>query len=130
MRKFAILIAAAVLFAPLSAMAQGGGPPSPPPFSVLSGQAQLPASAVTANVALPSAAISAKAVSIYNGGPADVYFALGATNAVTATTSSPELPSGKCLVMWSGANHYLAAITALDVSLVIVNQGSGPLCPQ
>src|ERR1700685_3049155 len=101
-----LLLAALVWAAP--AVAQNP-PPQAPSFSVLGGYVPISVTSTSAPTALPAALVPFNAVTVYNTGSKDAYFALGGST-VAATTASTKVTAGTFLTVWtSGA--YIATIT-------------------
>lgn len=120
------LFLAALLLAPLPALAQNG-PPTPAPFSVLAGQVTLAVTASSGRVALPSTATYADAITIYNSGPKNAFFKFG-NSSVLATTAGIELDAGKHLTVFSGNQTNLAAICGgADTTTLVIYQANGPI---
>ena len=101
-------------------------PPTPAPTSVVAGQVALSVTTSSARVALPSAADSAGAITIYNKGTADAYYALGSSS-VTATTASIQIPASTFVTVWRGTSTFLAAITASSSTSLVIYQANGPI---
>jgi hypothetical protein len=120
------------LFAPLflalaiPALAQSA-PPQPLPASVLCATCQtlLAVTNQTGSVALPSANLAYNALTLYNVGAHDAYFAQG-DNTVAATTANVRLPAGTQMTVWVSGT-YVAAITASSTTTIYIYQSSGPL---
>lgn len=112
-----------LLFA-LPAVAQA--PPNPAPTSVLAGQVVVSATTSSSRVVLPSTALLATALTVYNKGAVDAFFALGDVT-VTATVSSTIIPAGTRITVWKGTNTYIAGITASSTASLVVYQSNGPL---
>jgi hypothetical protein len=121
---FALLIAAGFASSP----AFGQAPPNVPAFSVLGGYKALSVTATTGNAVLPVVPATAfSALTIYNSGTKDAFFALGGST-VTATTSSIKIGAGVALTFWVGSNTYVAAICGgSDSTTLDLYQASGPL---
>jgi hypothetical protein len=122
MRKF-LLATALWIFAVGAAFAQA--PLSPTGAAVMCDActAQLAASTTSANVALPSANPNLGAVTLFNAGSADVYWAFGPT----ATTSNNVLPAGHAVTVYAGSAAAVAAITASGSTTLDVMQADGPV---
>lgn len=104
----------------------------PAPFSSLGGAVTVAASSVSANAQLPASLTAFGAVTIYNKGTTDAYFALGGSGAVATTTGSCTLtgpscivPAGTSITVWVNGNGYIAAITASSTTTLVVYQASG-----
>lgn len=123
MNKFLAGLLALALMAS-SAVAQA---PSPGPVAVLAGQVPLNLTNASARVALPSTAVSASAITVYNKGTKDAYFALGSVT-VTATTASTQIAAGTAVTLWKSSNTYLAGITSgADTTSLVIYQATGPV---
>lgn len=108
-----------------------GAPPVPPPGSVIAPTAATLAVTTTSSVVqLPNPTNLYPFVNLLNDGSAELFFSLGQTSSVTAsTTTSIPLPAGKCLSVWAGPNTYVAAIGSSATTLRIT-QSNGPACPR
>lgn len=123
---FALAVWASVAFAQ--------APPTPLPSSVIAGFTTLSASNVSGRVALPAASNPYRALTIYNTGTKDAYFALGGST-VVATTSSYKISAGTTLTvdaMIPGTPAtmatYVAAITGgSDTTSLSIYQANGQL---
>lgn len=118
-------------FLTIAALAIGGlalvaaAPPPPPSGAVLIASGTLPASAVSAREALPSANASAAFAMFINDGAAEVFFILG-DSSVVATSNSFPLPAGACVSAYVGGSTHVAAITAGGSSTLRIIQANGP----
>lgn len=120
------LLAAALSFVCCAAPSFAQSPPPSIGAAVLGGQTTLAVSTVTANVQLTAANPPYNAITVYNYGSNDVYFALGGST-VTATTGSTLLKAGNYLTVWvNGVSQtYLAAITGSSTSNLVIYQATG-----
>lgn len=101
--------------------------PVPPGYSLIGGQTIVPATnGSSTRVVLPAAGIPFGAITIYNPGTVDAFFALGDVT-IAATTSSIRVASGTSIVQWVGPNTYIAGITASGSANLIVYQATGPV---
>lgn len=136
MRKLLAGLLALAFMAGLPAHATNA-PPSPPATAVLSGQVALSVSSTSSRVALPSAAASAGAITVYNKGTTDTYVALGSSLIVAtsggtciAGVQGPSclVAAGTSITFWNvGSATHIAGITASSTSTLIIYQGTGPL---
>jgi hypothetical protein len=72
------------------------------------------------NVALPAGGT----VILVNSGTVDLFYKLGTTSGVTATTSDLILPAGRTLPIGIGSNTYIAAVTASGTAKLYVVGGT------
>lgn len=102
--------------------ASGGAP-------VLCGFAKLAVTGSTGNVALPAVGAGCTALTVYNDGAQEAFWNVGATVAVTATTSSTPIPAGKSIVVYINPAliKYGAAITSTSTTTLLFMLGSGPV---
>lgn len=100
-------------------------PPQPDGTSVLYGQVAIFATVTSGSVQLPSTALTAQSITIFNGGTADVYVRQG-DSTVVATTSDILIKSGTSISMWV-TGTYVAAITGSSTANVVIYQGNGPV---
>lgn len=126
MRKILAFFAPALLALYCLAAPATAAPPAPVGTSVLAGYTPLSVTSASARVALPADISLYVAVTIYNSGSTDAFFALGSSS-VTATTSSTSLPAGTYLTVWVGTNTYVAAITASSTTTLKLYQANGPV---
>ena len=115
--RFVVATLVALALAPFSAHAQFVG-----------GNATLSAGTVSSNVALPANTVTYPYVLIVpaEGSSNEVFYKLGLSSSVVATTSGPALPAGGVCIN-SGPNTYLAGITGSSTTTVRVTQVT--LCP-
>lgn len=110
-----------------SALAQGAGPPTPPPVPIVGAATSLAVSVTSARVPLPAHVVSLNAVALLNDGATEIFVNLG-TAAVTAnTTSSVPIPAGQQITVYVGVDTYVAAITASSTSTLRVVLTNGAL---
>jgi hypothetical protein len=83
----------------------------------------LSVSSSSSNVALPTGTV----VAVYNIGSTAAYCKLGASNAVTATTSDDYVPGNSAVPYTVGSNTYLACITASSTTTINTSGGTGLL---
>lgn len=132
MKRFLLAAWLAILL-PIAALAQT--PPQQPPYSVLGGQTTLSVTSSSSRVAFPSSTIAYGAITLFNKGTTDAYYALGGSTVVATTSSgctvlvpiSCLIPAGTSLTVWVGSGTYVAAITASATTSLVIYQGSGPL---
>jgi hypothetical protein len=90
----------------------------------IGGNASIAVSAVSSNVQMPASLTTYPVVLLTQapGSTQEVFFALGTTNAVAATTSSPALPQtvGTCVNV--GPNGWIAAVTASATATLRITQ--------
>lgn len=95
----------------------------------IGGNATINVTATSSNVQLPANLQNYPVVLLVQapGSTQEVFFALGTTNAVAATTSSPAVPQtvGTCVNV--GPNGWIAAITAQATATLRVTQMTN--CP-
>lgn len=109
-----------------------GGPPVPPPGSIVGTNATgVAVTTASANVEVPYPSDMAQLpfVNLMNVGADTIYVNLGVNNTVIAETTNIPIPSGKCLSLYAGSNTYVAAICATGSSELNVTQSNGPACP-
>jgi len=99
-------------------------PPTPPPTAVLQAQAILSVGSSSSSVALVTGPAPV-AITIFNSGATDAYFAQG-TSSVVATTSSTLIRAGKGMTVWASGT-YLAGITASGSTTFDIYEGNGPM---
>lgn len=122
-----ILVAFALLMSgALTALA--AAPPSPPPFSVLSGApVVLSASNVSSRGQLPSTAVSSTALTFVNTGTKDAWCATGTVSVVATTASKFKVLANTAYTAYS-SDAYVACITGgSDTTTITVYQGTGPI---
>lgn len=132
MKKILLLITA-LLVAPMVVLAQNA-PPTPAPVSVLTGGIPISVGSSSAATALPSTAVGATAITLYNSGDADLSFALGGSTVTASLTGACagsagpncDLPAHTRITIYRGTATYIATISASSTSLVVF-QGNGPL---
>lgn len=130
-RRFAAaaLAALAILGAqPRPAEAQ---PPTPPPYSVLGGYTSISASSSSSRVTLPASTGTYGAITLFNAGDKDAYFAVGGST-VVATTSptgvgAGKISAGKSLTIWANGTHVAAITSGADTTTVQIFQATGPI---
>lgn len=121
-------------------IALGGGaaaqvpPAMPAPFSSLGSAFTLAASGTSASAQLPASTAAFGAITIYNKGTTDAYYALGGSSVVATSTGSCILtgpscivPAGTSITVWVNGNGYIAAVTASSTTTLIVYQASGAI---
>lgn len=86
------------------------------------GQAALTAGTSTSNAALGSVGPTAL---VTNNGSVTAYINFGASNAVTAMTSSYPVNAGQSVAFNVGSNTYIAAITGSSTAALSVTTGTG-----
>jgi hypothetical protein len=95
----------------------------------IGGNASIAVTTTSANVQLPASLQTYPVVLLTQapGSTQEVFFALGTSNAVVATTSSPALPQtvGTCINV--GPNGWIAAITASATATLRITQTT--TCP-
>ena len=99
-------------------------PPTPPPVSVLQAQTTISVTNTSSRVALATSPAPV-AVTIFNSGAVDAYFAQGGSS-VVATTGSTLLKAGTHITVWVSST-YVAAITASSTTILVLYEGNGPL---
>ena len=128
-----LLVAFAVLGALCGAPA-AADPPTPAPASVLGGSAALAVTASSGRVALPADASTYGAITIYNHGTKDAYFAMG-DSTVAATTSSTLIAAGTAIVVYAWLpnatmtvpTHIAAICGGADSTSLAIYQANGPV---
>ena len=92
------------------------------PFSVVGSSTPITTGASSGNTAIP--ATSTLAV-LTNNGSNDLYYKLGTSNAVTATSTDNLLAAGRSISVGVGTNTYIAAISPGGASTLYVVGGTG-----
>lgn len=109
-----------------------GGPPVPPPGSIIyPTSATLTVGTSSTSVGIPTASNVRlyPFVNLLNDGADEIFVAIGDAS-VSATANSIPIPSGKCLSLYIGGATYVAALTASGTSTLRITQSNGPACPR
>lgn len=132
MKRLLALFAGLMLLLPSIGFAQNA--PTPAPYASLGGAPVLAVSGTSSNVPLPASTNAFGALTIYNKGTTDAYYALGGSSVVATSTGictlfqpSCIVPAGTSITVWVNGNSYLAAITATGTTTLVIYQASGPV---